>query len=89
MILDKNSKEKPKIEYPTEWSFTVIGRDKGKVEDAIKDILQHKEHSCKFSKVSKNGKFTSYSAKCVVDSQDERDKIYKTFSNHSDVDYVM
>jgi len=89
MILDKNTKEKPEINYPCQWSFTVIGRDKDKVEGAIKDILQDKEHSCKFSKSSKNGKFNSYSAKCQVDSQEQRDEIYKTFSKHSDIDYVM
>jgi len=89
MILDKNSNKKPKIEYPTKWNFTIIGKDKNSVEAAIKDILQHKEHSCKFSKVSKNGKFTSYTAQCVVDNEEERDQIYKTFSNHNDINYVM
>ena len=89
MILDKNTQEKPQIDYPCEWNFTIIGRDKSKVEDAIKDILKDKEHSCKFSKSSKNGKFNSYNAKCEVKSEAERDEIYKTFSKHSDVDYVM
>lgn len=89
MILDRKTEEKPKIDYPTKWGFKVIGRDKLKLEDIIKDILKDKEHSCKFSNVSKSGKFTSFNAECIVESQEERDAIYKAFNEHNDIDYVI
>jgi len=89
MILDKNTKEKPKITYPTNWDFTIIGRDKDKVEAAIKEVFEDKEHTCTFSNTSKNGKFNSYKASCEVNSQEERDKLYKNFNEHSDIDYVI
>ena len=89
MILDKNTEEKPEINYPTKWGFKVIGRDKDKVEQAIKDILCNKTHSCKFSNSSKGGKFSSFSAECTVDNEEERDALYKAFGEHSDVNYVM
>lgn len=89
MILDKNTKEKPKIEYPTQWSFKVLGKDKAKIEKAIKEVMGKKSHKCHFSNVSKNGKFSSYHAECKVESQEERDALYKAFGEHLDVDYVL
>jgi len=89
MILDKKTKEKPDIKYPTQWSFTIIGKDKQKVQDAIKTVMGDKEHSCKFSKSSKGGKFHSYNAKCEVKSEQERDNIYKELQKHEDVDYLF
>jgi len=89
MILDKNTKEKPEINYPTKWGFKIIGKDKEKIEDAIKEIFKDKEHSCTFSNVSKNGKFNSYNAECVVDSQEDRDALYKALNSHDDINYVI
>jgi len=89
MILDKNTQEKPEIIYPTKWGFKIIGKDKDKVEKAIKEILGEKEHSCKFSNTSKNGKFSSFSAECIVDSEEERDALYKLFGEHDDVNYTI
>jgi len=89
MILDSKTQEKPEINYPTKWGFKVIGKDKEKVEQAIKDVMGEKEHSCKFSNSSKKGNFHSYSAECQVESEEERDKLYKIFGEHDDVDYVL
>jgi len=89
MILDKNTKEKPEINYPTKWGFKVIGKDKEKVEQAIKEIMGDKAHTCKFSNSSKGGKFTSFSAECTVESEEERDNLYKAFGKHDDVNYVI
>ncbi len=89
MILDKNSNKKAKISYPTKWGFTVIGKDKEKIEKAIAKVMGEKVHSCKFSKSSKNGKFHSYQAQCEVKSQEERDKLYEAFGDHQDIDYVF
>ncbi|NPA50064.1 MAG: DUF493 domain-containing protein [Epsilonproteobacteria bacterium] len=82
------NKEK-KLTYPRDWEFTIIGRDKDKIEDAIKEVLKDKEHTFSFSKVSKNGKFSSYRAKCEVETEEERDNLYKNFGDHKDVDYVF
>ena len=89
MILDKNTQEKPEINYPTEWGFKVIGKDKDKVEQAIKEVMGEKAHSCTFSNSSKKGNFHSFSATCQVESEEERDALYKEFSKHHDVHYVL
>jgi putative lipoic acid-binding regulatory protein len=89
MVLDKNTKEKPEINYPTKWGFKVMGKDKAKIEAAVKEVMGDKSHKCHFSKTSKNGKFSSYNAECIVESQEERDALYKAFGDHCDIDYAL
>ncbi len=89
MILDKNTQDKPEINYPTKWGFKVIGKDKTKVEQAVKAIMGEKTHSCKFSNSTSKGNFHSYSAECTVESEEERDNLYKAFGKHDDVHYVI
>ena len=89
MILDGNSKEKPEIEYPTQWGFKIIGRDKDALLACIKEIMGDKEHLCSLGNTSKTGKFTTYNASCVVDSQEERDRIFKYFQEHKEVQMVI
>ena len=89
MILDKNTKEKPKITYPTKWDFKIIGKDKNKIQKAIKEVFGDKEHNCTFSKTTKKGTFSSFNANCIVNSQEERDALYKAFNNHNDINYVI
>ncbi|MFT7880195.1 MAG: DUF493 domain-containing protein [Sulfurimonas sp.] len=89
MILDKNTQEKPKIEYPTQWGFKLIGRDKDALLACIKEAMGEKEHLCSLGNRSRTGKFTTYNASCVVDTQEERDRIFKYFQEHKDVEMVI
>ena len=89
MILDGNTKEKPEIEYPTQWGFKIIGRDKDALLACIKEIMGDKEHLCSLGNTSKTGKFTTYNASCVVDSKEERDRIFKYFQEHKEVQMVI
>jgi len=89
MILDSNSQEKPKIEYPTNWGFKIIGRDKEKLNACIKEVMGEKEHLCSVGNPSRTGKFHSYNASCIVESQEERDRLFQCFQDHDDVDMVI
>jgi len=89
MILDNNSQEKPKIEYPTNWGFKIIGRDKDKLKACIKEVMGEKEHLCSTGNASKTGKFHSYNASCMVEDQEERDRLFKSFQDHDDVEMVI
>jgi len=89
VILDDKTVDKPKIDYPCQWGFKIIGRDKSKLELSIKEILLTKEHICKDGNISKNGKFYSMNAYCQVDSEDERNRIFKDFETHKDIKMVM
>jgi len=89
VILDDKMVDKPKIDYPCQWGFKIIGRDKSKLELCIKEILCSREHICKDGNISKNGKFYSMNAYCQVKNQDDRDSIFKSFETHKDVKMVM
>ena len=89
MILDKNTQEKPQIEYPTNWGFKIIGRDEEKLKACIKEVMGKKEHLCSLGNRSRTGKFTTYNASCVVETQEERDRLFKCFQDHDDVEMVI
>ncbi len=89
MILDDKTQNKPKIEYPTNWGFKLIGKDKEKLLACIKETMGEKEHLCSLGNASKTGKFHSYNASCTVESKEERDKLFKCFQDHDDVDMVI
>jgi putative lipoic acid-binding regulatory protein len=89
MILDNNTQKKPNIDYPTKWGFKLIGRDKDALLKCIKEAMGEKEHLCSLGNKSKTGKFHSYNASCNVESEEERNKIFKFFEDHDDVDMVI
>jgi putative lipoic acid-binding regulatory protein len=88
-VLDSNTPEKPTIDYPTQWGFKVIGRDKEKLEECIKEAMGKKKHQCKLGNSSKTGKFHSYNTTCSVESEEERNSIFRFFEKHDAVKMVM
>ena len=46
MILDNDMPERPEINYPTQWGFKLIGRDKEALLKCIKEAMGEKEHLC-------------------------------------------
>ncbi len=91
-VLDENMPERPDITYPTKWGFKLIGRDKDALLKCIKEIMKEvgeKEHLCSLGNASRTGKFHSYNASCTVDTEEERNKIFKYFEDHDDVDMVI
>ena len=91
-ILNEETPEKPEINYPTDWGFKIIGRDKEALQKCIKEIMKiegDKKHSCTMGNQSKTGKFTTYNASCIVESEEERKRIFKYFEDHDDVDMVI
>ncbi len=88
-ILEEKNPKKPKIEYPTRWGFKIIGRDKEKLAQAVKDVMGEREHTSYSGNASKSGKFHSHNASCHVQSQEERDRLFKAFQDHNDVDMVI
>ncbi len=89
MILDDKTQNKPDISYPTQWGFKLIGKNRDALHTCIKEVMGDKEHLCSTGNASKTGKFHSYNTSCQVDSQDERDRLFKCFQDHDDVKMVI
>lgn len=91
-ILDEKMPERPEINYPTKWGFKLIGRDKEALLQCIKEIMEEegkKDHICSLGNTSRTGKFHTYNASCTVDTEEERNRIFKYFEDHDDVEMVI
>ncbi len=89
MALLNEKNKKAKIEYPCEWRYKVIGKEKKNIENAVKSILGEKAHSLAFSKCSRNGSYYSYELKTLVHSEEERIDIFRQLKRHTHLDMVL
>ena len=89
MLLDDNSCEKPNIEYPCEWGYKIIGTDSVKLEAVIFEVMGSRSYKTKGRNSSSKGKFHALSTACQVESQEDRDSIFKSFQEHKDVKMVI
>lgn len=89
MILDDNIPDKPQIDYPCEWGYKIIGRDKIKLLDCIHQIMAHRAFRYTHGNSSAKGTFHTLNAKCIVFSQEERDAIFELFTKHEAVKMVI
>jgi len=92
LILDETCKTRPDIEYPTSWNYKLIGRDLDKLVVCVKEAMNeagNKKHTCTQGNASRTGKFHSYNTSCIVDTEEERNKIFKYFEESDAVDMVI
>ena len=89
MLLDGNSCEKPKIDYPCEWGYKIIGKDKVLLETAIFEVMGERDYKTPTGNTSSKGKFHALTTACQVDSQEDRDVLFKAFQNHEAVKMVI
>ena len=76
------------LNFPCEWEYRVIGEFKEKIEIAVFEIID-KKYQLKASKVSKKGKYKSFSIKISVESDKERIIIFEKLKQHSDIKMVL
>ena len=89
MILDENFSEKPEIEYPCQWGYKLIGKDKEELEASVVEVLGDRAYSVKDGNSSSKGKFHSINMECRVESQEDRDTIFKAFQENDAVKMVI
>ena len=89
MLLDENSNEKPKIDYPCEWGYKIIGTNREELEAVICKVMGCRSYKQKGGNSSSKGKFHSLSTSCKVESEEDRDAIFKAFQEHKDVKMVI
>ncbi|NPA55425.1 MAG: DUF493 domain-containing protein [Epsilonproteobacteria bacterium] len=74
------------IQYPCEWEFCVFGEDKDKIKEAIDECIPN-QISQAHSKSHKN--YHSHKVKVMVNSEDERNELYKRLKDHPQVKYIL
>jgi uncharacterized protein len=83
------SDQRAKIDYPTLWTYKVIGRDEAGILEAIKDAIGQRDHEVKASKVSSKGRFLSYEVTLSVVNEDDRVGLFHRIQAHSEVKMVL
>jgi len=78
--------EKKKVEYPRVWEYCVMGSDKEKLHNAIEEVMPNHQ-GIKDSKSTK--KYHSKKVKHLVNSQEERDELFKRLKDHPEIVYIL
>ena len=89
MFLDESSSKKPKIDYPCEWGYKIIGTDRDRLEAVVSEVMRERKYRQRGGNSSSKGKFHSLSTSCQVKSQEDRDSLFKAFQEHKDVKMVI
>jgi len=82
-------KQKPKIDYPCNWPYTVIGEDKEAIEEAVYHTCDGKNLTFDFSHTSSGGKYHSFNIEMEVKNEEERLSIYNRLNNHPAIKVVL
>lgn len=77
------------LEYPCQWTYTVIGPDESEMRRAIEEIVAEREHEVELSNTSSQGKYCSISLNITVQDETERVQIYKALRSRSSVKIVL
>jgi len=89
MEIINDSKKKLVLEYPTSWSYKLIGHEKEAIQKAIHDVILQREHTLNHSNNSKTGKYVSMNLDLVIQNEDERNFIFHALKAHQDIKMVL
>jgi putative lipoic acid-binding regulatory protein len=87
-IINERS-EKLELEYPCDWAYKLIASEKKALEQAIRDIIDEREHKLTHSNNSKSGKYISMNLNLLVHNEEDRNFIYEALKAHSNIKMVL
>ncbi|MBE0496824.1 MAG: DUF493 domain-containing protein [Campylobacterales bacterium] len=77
------------IDYPCHWEYKVIVHAHVDIKAPLAQILETREYSLTLSNNSKAGTYTSYSARVLVTSHEERKALFSALKAHPSIKYVL
>jgi putative lipoic acid-binding regulatory protein len=81
--------EKLSLEYPCDWSYKLIASEVEALKQAIRDVIDEREHKLSHSKNSKGGKYVSMNLDMLVHNEDDRNFIYEALKAHQNIKMVL
>lgn len=81
--------QKLELEYPCNWCYKVVGEEREKLEQAIRDVVLEREHSVAHSNTSRSGKYISLNLDLLVHNEDDRQFIYEALKAHQNIKMVL
>jgi len=89
MEIINDSEKKVVLEYPCNWCYKVIASEKEALEQAVRDVIDEREHKLTPSNKSKTGKYTSMNLDLLVHNEDDRTFIYEALKKHQAIKMVL
>ena len=80
---------KPIIEYPTRWSFTLIGWQEKAMRGAVRRILGDVDYDLHFSHFSTKGTYCSLNLEMVVASEEVRLGTYELLKEADEIRMII
>ena len=93
--MNNANNQKPKIEYPCQWGFKVIGTDEETVHVAIRNCLSEcldeddRPVDIGGSRVSGGGKYVSVGLTVEVLNEEERNIIFQALADRPEIKMVI
>jgi len=84
-----DSKQKVVIEYPCNWCYKVIATEEAALKQAIRDVIDEREHTINPSNKSKTGKYVSMNLDLLVHNEDDRTFIFDALKKHQAIKMVL
>jgi len=81
--------QKLELEYPCNWRYKVVGEEREKLENAIREVILERQHAIAHSNTSRNGKYVSLNLDLLVHNDDDRQFIYEALKAHQNVRMVL
>ncbi|HAJ27346.1 MAG TPA: DUF493 domain-containing protein [Syntrophus sp. (in: bacteria)] len=77
------------IDYPSSWSYQIIGADEDGLRRAVGEIIQDRTYRMVLSRSSEKGKYQSFQLEVVVESEGHRLAVYEALRAHPAVKIVL
>ena len=81
--------EQPEIKYPCQWTYRIIGMKEEQLRNIIKVCLGTKKYELTAGNTSSKGKYISLNLETRVNSQKQRDEIFKRLSQNPEVKMII
>lgn len=89
MVNIDDIEQKLELLYPCDWRYKVIGEERAKLEQAIREVILEREHRLEHSNASRSGKYVSLNLDLLVHNDDDRQFIYEALKAHQHVTMVL
>ena len=81
--------ERPKIDYPCEWPYQIIGSEEHALKQAVAEILGNNKYELSVSNKSSGGKYIALYVTTIVASEEHRNRIFAFLGAHPSVKIVF
>jgi len=81
--------KKPKIKYPCNWGYRIVGECRKQLEEIVAQVISDRNFRITSAKKSRTGKYISLEVKTEVSGESDRNKIFSGLRQHPDVKIVL